>query len=175
LDGLDISLDEFPKLKALNDRQRAFVMAYHDCHNATAAAKQAGYSVRTAGKIGPRLTGRPNIKAALDELRDYLFRQQIMNKTEAAALLSNMARGRITDLLDENGEIDPRLVKQHGAETVKRIAREETKFGLNRELELHDPRAAIETLAKIMGWLKDERTVDLNGVSFHFDLSGSKA
>jgi len=174
LDSLDICLDDFPKLKALNDRQRAFVLAYHDCHNATSAAKQAGYSERTAGKMGPRLTSRPNIKAALDELREHLFRQQIMSKSEALALLSNMARFSVTDVMNEVGEIDGRRVKAAGP-GLREYSIENSEFGTTRKVKGMDPRAAIDTLANIMGWKKDEKTIDLGGVSFHFDLSGAKA
>lgn len=171
---MDICLDDFPQLKALNDRQRAFVMAYHECHNATEAARLAGYSEKTAGQLGSRLAGKKHIRAAIEELREYFFQQQIMSKTEAAALLSELARGRVVDLLDEAGEISPRLFKQRGGASLRRVKTEETKWGVNREIEMADPRAAIDTLGKIMGWFEKEKSVDLGGFVFNFDLTGKK-
>jgi phage terminase small subunit len=46
-------------------RQAEFVAQYLiDC-NATAAAIRAGYGVKNAGKVGPRLSRKPHVAAAI--------------------------------------------------------------------------------------------------------------
>ena len=48
-------------------KQQAFIREYLIDFNATAAAKRAGYSPRTADRSGPRLLGNVGIQAALTE------------------------------------------------------------------------------------------------------------
>ncbi len=48
-------------------KQQAFIQEYLIDFNATAAAKRAGYSPRTADRSGPRLLGNVGIQAALTE------------------------------------------------------------------------------------------------------------
>ena len=48
-------------------KQQAFVREYLIDFNATAAAKRAGYSPRTADRSGPRLLGNVGIQAALQD------------------------------------------------------------------------------------------------------------
>ncbi len=49
----------------MTPRQIRFVAEYmHDC-NATRASIRAGYSERNAGKIGPALTKKPHVAAAI--------------------------------------------------------------------------------------------------------------
>ena len=48
-------------------KQQAFVREYLIDFNATAAAKRAGYSPRTADSSGPRLLGNVGIQVALQD------------------------------------------------------------------------------------------------------------
>lgn len=50
----------------LTDRQARFVAEYLIDLNATAAAKRAGYSEKTADKIGSQLLGKTGVAAAID-------------------------------------------------------------------------------------------------------------
>jgi phage terminase small subunit len=54
-------------LPPLTARQKRFVEEYLRDLVATRAAIRAGYSARNAGKIGPRLTHKPQIAAAIRE------------------------------------------------------------------------------------------------------------
>ena len=52
---------------ALNNKQKLFVDEYLKDLNATQAAIRAGYSAKTASRIGPELLGKTCIKAAIAE------------------------------------------------------------------------------------------------------------
>jgi phage terminase small subunit len=62
---------------ALNDRQQRFVNEYLIDLNATAAAKRAGYSEKTAHSQGPRLLENVEIQAELRKAQ-----QKTINKLE---------------------------------------------------------------------------------------------
>jgi phage terminase small subunit len=49
----------------MTPRQRQFVIEYGKDYNATKAAIRAGYSEKNAGKIGPKLSHRPHVAAAI--------------------------------------------------------------------------------------------------------------
>ena len=51
--------------RKMTPRQAAFVEEYAKDYNATRSAARAGYSAKNAGKIGPRLTKKPHIAAAI--------------------------------------------------------------------------------------------------------------
>jgi phage terminase small subunit len=61
----------------MTPRQIRFVEEYSlDC-NATQAARRSGYSERNAGKIGPRLTHKPHVAAAIQvQLEEAARRRQ---------------------------------------------------------------------------------------------------
>ena len=53
--------------KSFTDKQKRFVTEYLIDLNATAAAKRAGYSEKSADKIGPELLGKTSIQEALSK------------------------------------------------------------------------------------------------------------
>ena len=53
--------------KSFTDKQKRFVDEYLIDLNATAAAKRAGYSEKSADKIGPELLGKTSIQEALSK------------------------------------------------------------------------------------------------------------
>lgn len=52
---------------ALTPKQKAFVAEYLVDLNATAAARRAGYSAKTADRIGPELLGKTCVSQAIQE------------------------------------------------------------------------------------------------------------
>ena len=55
------------EIAKLTAKQRQFVAEYLVDFNATAAARRAGYSVKTADRIGPELLGKTCVSAAIQE------------------------------------------------------------------------------------------------------------
>jgi phage terminase small subunit len=55
--------------KFLNPKQKRFCQVLEICGNQTQAAKEAGYSARTAGSIAARLMTNVNVQKYIEELR----------------------------------------------------------------------------------------------------------
>jgi phage terminase small subunit len=81
------------KPKPLTRKQRVFVANFLKCWNASKAARDAGYSERTAYAIGSELLRKPEIKAAID-----LAVEQIeMSANEALIRNTQVGRGDLGD------------------------------------------------------------------------------
>lgn len=76
---------------ALNAKQRAFVREYAIDHNAAGAARRAGYSHKTADKIGYELLRKPEIAEQLTQYEEQhnqqaqLSRQKVIDGLLAEA------------------------------------------------------------------------------------------
>ncbi len=84
-------------MKALTERERRFVEAYMGAAagNATEAAKLAGYSVKSARRIGTRLSSKVHIRAAMEE-RQVARAQQA--DIDAARVIKELARIGLADI-----------------------------------------------------------------------------
>ena len=82
-------------LGALTGKQRAFVVAYLDCLNASEAARRAKYSGKTAGQIGYQLLQKTSIAVAISAG----LALQTMPAEEVLARLSAQARGSMADFV----------------------------------------------------------------------------
>ncbi len=137
----------------LTPKQRLFVTAYlANGFNATKAAKEAGYSEKTAYSIGAENLTKPVIAAAIKKgLSDHA-----MGAEEVLARLADHARGDMGDFLAiraGNAFFDLEKAEKVGKlHLIKRYAFSR-KTGM--ELELHDPQSALNTLARHHGLLKD--------------------
>jgi phage terminase small subunit len=79
--------------KPLTRKQRVFVANFLKCWNASKAARDAGYSEKTAYAIGSELLRKPEIKAAID-----LAVEQIeMSANEALIRNTQVGRGDLGD------------------------------------------------------------------------------
>ena len=70
----------------LNNRQQRFVDEYMVDFNATQAAIRAGYSVKTAGKIGSENLKKPDISRAVEKRRAELSRRTGISVERVLAL-----------------------------------------------------------------------------------------
>lgn len=140
---------------ALTAKQKAFVSAYIIHKNATRAAKEAGYSEKTAYAIGWENLRKPEI---LEEI-EKLFAEQAMTSSEALALMAEHARGNLADFIglsEDEVSVHPnaRLLKKY-----KRTRRTERGSGDEPgdvidtiELELYDAQSALkEILDRTLG------------------------
>ncbi len=166
-----------PKSPILNQRQKLFLEEYIRTRNATASAKAAGYSKKTAYVQGHALLKHPQIKAEIQK-RDELQLEKSRKKAEAVEFtrerwlqelrliaLSNMDNFAVIEEL-ENARgvrgrkysvqtVRPILTKDRHkslGRVIKKIS--ETKNGIG--IELHSKQSALELLGKHYGWLKSE-------------------
>ena len=81
----------------MTERQIRFVDAYLRLGNATAAAKVAGYSERTAGKVAHKLMLKAEIRERIDERLKELEDDRIAEVREVLIHLSAVLRGELTE------------------------------------------------------------------------------
>lgn len=109
---------------SLTDKQKAFVVAYVKCRNATLAAQNAGYSKKTAYSQGARLLHNPEIKAEIEKVAKKVFKeakytvenaiselnialqQALITVKPTAAVSAIMAKAKLAGLLDRDREDD---------------------------------------------------------------------
>lgn len=155
-------------LGQLTSMQRAFVDAWMGParHNATEAARLAGYSggkkPEKASEVWAAQGSRTlrNVKVQAEITRR--FEAHGVTGAEVIARLAGWMRADLGQILDEQGRIDWNKVREHG-QLVKRVV---YKVGKEIRVEFHDPLKAAELIGRSMGLFADrqihEGDVDLN-------------
>lgn len=131
----------------LTGKQRAFINAYlgEARFNATEAARIAGYKGddTVLAAVGYENLRKPQIEA---EVRSR-FNEATMSANEVLARLTEIASGRITDFLDEDGAFSLKVTKRRGKDhllkklKIKRSSKRVESFPEGSEEE----REVIET------------------------------
>lgn len=147
------------KIPPLTNKQRVFIDEYLKCWNAAEACRRAGYSVRTAASMGRENMTKP---AILQEIKTRLTEYH-MGADEALALLAEQARAKITDVIDDDGEIDWQKVMKHGY-IVKAIR--PNRWGT--AIELVDSQGALDKIMRVHGKYKD--AIDLTSAGEKLEI-----
>lgn len=160
------------KSPPLNPKQKAFIEHYLVCWNGAEAARQAGYSVRTARVQASDLLTKPNIAAAIQERLGALK----MTADEVMARLADHASGNIIEFLDNEDEFSLSTGRANGKlhliKKLKRTRRTETPRGgdpvttVTTELELHDQQNALVQIGHILKMYGDRvEQIDLTSLT----------
>lgn len=153
---------------ALTDKQRLFCEYYIQCWNATQAARQAGYkgNDNTLRSIGSENLTKPNIQEFIQKRVDEVA----MSSNEVLKRLTDWGRGSIEPFLTSDDYSEALSVNSDKAKDklglIKKIKQNERVLKsegeqdgqvLNRtfELELHDPKDAVDKIARIRGMYND--------------------
>ena len=90
----------------LTQKQQRFVDEYIISGNATRSAIKAGYSKKTARKIGQENLTKPDIQAELKRRNDEIKSAKTMDMQEVMERLASMARGETTEeTVTNKGEV----------------------------------------------------------------------
>lgn len=156
---------------ALSPRQARFVEEYLVDLNATQAAIRAGYSPRTAGKVGHQLLGKTRIAAAVANAQEERSERVQVTADRVLKELARIGFANISDIVDwkvnavgmiedpETGEqrIDAKneVVLKSAEELSDDIKAaiasvEQTPNGALK-LKMHDKRAALNDMARHLG------------------------
>ena len=81
----------------LTQKQRRFIDEYIISGNATQAAIKAGYSKKTARKIGQENLTKPDIKAAIEKRNAEIQSKKTADMTEVMEYLTSVMRGEQTE------------------------------------------------------------------------------
>lgn len=130
----------------LTIKQKAFADYYIELGNATEAAREAGYSKKTARFIGNENLTKPNIKAYIDERLKQIEEERIADAAEVMKYLTAVMRNEITEeviVVEGSGE---------GVSKAKNIV---------KDISARDRNKAAELLGKRYGLFTDKLDVDV--------------
>lgn len=138
-------------MRTLTPKQQRFVDEYLIDLNATQAAIRAGYSARTAGKIGPQLLGKTGIRAALRARQEALRAETGVRQERVLAALAAIAFADIDDYI-ESSETGDRLRPMSALTSAQRSAIADARqFRDGFSLRLHSRLKALDMLARHLG------------------------
>ena len=147
----------YNRYMGLSPKRRAFVEAYLKTFNATQAAKEAGYSEKTAHSQGPRLLGFVDVAAEIKKRLD----EMVMSADEVLRLLSRQATASHKSWIkvDNDGKIYFDFSDPEAQENIDLIKKIKTKTRHEREgkkdfevewveVELYDSQRALELIGR---------------------------
>ena len=102
---------------AFTKRQAAFIAAY--AGNATEAAIKAGYSPKTAGKIGSQLLEKTRISEAIREREEKRKNALIMSREERMMTLTQIARNEAEQTKERIKAVD--VLNKMGGDYLERV------------------------------------------------------
>ena len=140
----------------LTEKQKRFVQEYLVDLNATAAAKRAGYSEKTADRIGPELLGKTCVSAAIQEaIKKRQKRVEITQDMVLAELAAiAFANGADYATVNRNGLVRIIPTSELSTEQKKAIACiKEGQYGT--EVKQYDKLRALEMLGKHLGMFEN--------------------
>ena len=162
----------FKKMTVL---QQKFADAYADHGNGTRAAKEAGYSERSAHAQACRLLKDADVRAYIDAVRTERWQRAAMGPDEWRALVSQQARNPLKDLVHCTPDGDPYIdlanAPAEALQHVKKVTIEDfiDKRELDNEgnpigrevrrvtLEMESPSKGREMIGRSLGVLQPER------------------
>lgn len=86
----------------MTEKQSRFVDHYLQSGNASEAARQAGYSERTAYSIGSENLRKPEVSAAIEERLKSMASERIAETQEVLEHLTSVLRGEVTETVVTN-------------------------------------------------------------------------
>lgn len=129
----------------LTAKQQVFINEYLTCWNASEAARRAGYSERSARKLGAELLTKPDVRTEIEAR----LAEMTMMADEALVRLTEQARAGYADYLTAAGKVDLRRLLADGkGHLIKSF-----KYSRQGDLivEFHDAQAALFKIVGVLG------------------------
>ena len=163
-------------VRKLTDKQAAFVAEYLVDLNATQAAIRAGYSERTAYRIGAELLQKTSVAEAIAAGQAKRAQRVEITADRVVAELAKIAFADPRDLM-EWGPDGVKLkasadLTEEQAASVAEVSETTTKDGGSLKLKKHDKVKALELLGRHMGMFKDKGENEISGgLDLHHELT----
>lgn len=110
----------------LTEKQKRFADEYIKLGNATQAAIKAGYSNKTANRIGSENLSKLVVRDYIDERMQAIENNRIMTAKEAVELLTGIGRGEVKETVVVASPV--------GVETVEKEADLKTRISAIKEI-----------------------------------------
>jgi phage terminase small subunit len=139
----------------LNAKQLAFVLAFMELNEATSAAKQAGYSAKSAQVIGCQLLKHPKIAAEIARRRKPIEKKSALSAEKIFDALNNLVDFDIAQCYDEAGNL--LAVNKMPLEARKAL----TSIDLSKpggHIKSTSRLGAIELAAKLLGMVREQQS-----------------
>lgn len=151
---------------ALRNKQAVFVREYLIDLNATAAAKRAGYSEKTAHVIGQENLRKPAIKEAISEAMNARSKRTEITADRVLIELGRLAFLDIRKAFNADGSLKP--IHEFDDDTAAAIAGIEVSetsggdgsAGTLKKIKLSDKRASLELCGRHLQMWTDKIKVD---------------
>ena len=148
-------------LMPLTPRQQRFVAEYLIDLNATAAARRAGYSTRTAHNQGPRLLANVEVQQAIQL---SMSRREDRTQIKADNVLNELAKIAFSDLrsfVEWNATAvtlkDSAGLAPEASACVSEVSQTVSEGGGSIRFKLHDKVAALKLLGEHLGLFDNRR------------------
>lgn len=92
-------------LRMLTDREYRFVFEYVIDLNGARAARDAGYSIRSAPEMAAKMLKKPKIKKALQHLTKNVFRRNRVDADEALLQVFYAATRQVKNFFHDDGSV----------------------------------------------------------------------
>lgn len=168
-------------MNRLTQKQETFCLKYFELGNASEAARIALYSPKTAAVIGRENLQKPKIQVRIDELRQAAEDASIAKVLERKQILTEIARGRVGTLLDENQRIKQgesltnASIQEVDTLDIKIGKGENARLAVVTKLKLHNPMTAIDTLNKMDKLYTDGAAVNIDNRTLIINVNSDKA
>jgi phage terminase small subunit len=151
----------------LTAKQERFVAEYLIDLNATQAAIRAGYSAKTANRIGPELLTKQAVAAAVAERQIVIASKLDVTQERIVAELAKIGFANMLDFIQvqDGGDayVDLSNVTRDQAAAIAEVTVEDFMDGRGEDardvrrvkLKLSDKQGALEKLARHLGMFKD--------------------
>ena len=139
----------------MTEKQLRFVDYYVQTGNASEAARQAGYSHRTAYSIGEQLLRREDVRAAIDARLKELESTRIAETQEILEHLTSVVRGNVTETVVTNSgkQFDVAVSEKDRLKAAEMLLKIHGAFREQLDVKVDSTQLFVQTLEKI--WADD--------------------
>ena len=162
----------------MNDKQRLFVAEYLIDQNAHQAAIRAGYSKKTASRIGPEILGYPWVASAIAEGMALKERRTGITADKVLTELAKIAFGDLRGLMTwttEGLRLRPSAdLSDDEVALVAEISETPTQYGSNVKIKTNDKLKALELIGRHIGMYDKNNRLEIVLPSDGEDLEGRR-